>query len=134
MKLQDIREKSVDELKGLVVDLKKELFNLRLQKSTNKLENPASIATTKRTIARVKTVLKEKEVELSLIEGYELGGAGAVDIAEKLVKLVEKKEIDQLREELARTKQELYNTKMDRDILKKSLALFGPSKPGKKRK
>ena len=49
-------------------------------------------------------------------------------------KLVEKKEIDQLREELARTKQELYNTKMDRDILKKSLALFGPSKPGKKRK
>ena len=63
MKLQDIREKSVDELKGLVVDLKKELFNLRLQKSTNKLENPASIATTKRTIARVKTVLKEKEEE-----------------------------------------------------------------------
>ncbi|MCM1265104.1 MAG: 50S ribosomal protein L29 [Candidatus Gastranaerophilales bacterium] len=63
MKLQDIREKSVDELKGLVVDLKKELFNLRLQKSTNKLENPASIATTKRTIARVKTVIKEKEVE-----------------------------------------------------------------------
>ena len=63
MKLQDIREKSVDELKGLVVDLKKELFNLRLQKSTNKLENPASIATTKRTIARVKTVLKAKEVE-----------------------------------------------------------------------
>ena len=63
MKLQDIREKSVDELKGLVVDLKKELFNLRLQKSTNKLENPASIATTKRTIARDKTVLKEKEEE-----------------------------------------------------------------------
>ena len=49
-------------------------------------------------------------------------------------KLLEKKEIDQLREELARTKQELYDTKMDRDILKKSLALFGPSKPGKKRK
>ena len=49
-------------------------------------------------------------------------------------KLVEKKEIDQLREELARTKQELYNTKMDRDILKKSLALFGPSKLDKKHK
>lgn len=63
MKLQDIREKSVDELKALVVELKKELFNLRLQKSTNKLENPASIASTKRTIARVKTVMKEKEVE-----------------------------------------------------------------------
>ena len=63
MKLQDIREKSVDELKGLVVDLKKELFNLRLQKSTNKLENPASISATKRMIARAKTVIKEKEVE-----------------------------------------------------------------------
>jgi large subunit ribosomal protein L29 len=37
MKLQDIREKSVDELNALVVDMKKELFNLRLQKSTNKL-------------------------------------------------------------------------------------------------
>ncbi len=63
MKLQDIREKSVDELKSLVVDLKKELFNLRLQKSTNKLENTASISNTKRTIARVKTVITEKEVE-----------------------------------------------------------------------
>ncbi len=63
MKLQDIREKSVDELKSLVVDLKKELFNLRLQKSTNKLENTASISNTKRTIAQVKTVITEKEVE-----------------------------------------------------------------------
>ena len=61
MKLQDIREKSVDELNTLVVDMKKELFNLRLQKSTNKLENPAAIANTKRTIARIKTVIKEKE-------------------------------------------------------------------------
>ena len=60
MKLQDIREKTIDELKSLVIDLKKELFSLRLQKSTNKLENPASIATTKRTIAQVKTVINEK--------------------------------------------------------------------------
>ncbi|DAA96767.1 TPA: 50S ribosomal protein L29 [Candidatus Gastranaerophilales bacterium HUM_9] len=63
MKLQDIREKSVDELKALVVDLKKELFDLRLKKSTNKLENTASISNTKRTIAQVKTVITEKEVE-----------------------------------------------------------------------
>jgi len=61
MKLQDIREKSVEELNSLVVDMKKELFNLRLQKSTNKLENSASISNTKRTIARIKTVIKEKE-------------------------------------------------------------------------
>ena len=63
MKLQDIREKSVDELKALVVDLKKELFDLRLKRSTNKLENTASISNTKRTIAQVKTVITEKEVE-----------------------------------------------------------------------
>lgn len=63
MKLQDIREKSIDELKTLVVDLKKELFDLRLKKSTNKLENTASISNTKRTIAQVKTVITEKEVE-----------------------------------------------------------------------
>ena len=63
MKLQDIREKSLDELKTLVVDLKKELFDLRLKKSTNKLENTASISNTKRTIAQVKTVITEKEVE-----------------------------------------------------------------------
>ena len=63
MKLQDISEKSVDELKALVVDLKKELFDLRLKKSTNKLENTASISNTKRTIAQVKTVITEKEVE-----------------------------------------------------------------------
>lgn len=49
-------------------------------------------------------------------------------------KLAERKEINQLREELARTKQELYDTKMDRDILKKSLALFGPSKHVRKPK
>jgi large subunit ribosomal protein L29 len=63
MKLQEIREKSIDELKNLVVDLKKELFDLRLKKSTNKLDDTASISNTKRTIARVKTVITEKEVE-----------------------------------------------------------------------
>ena len=59
--VEELKTKSVDELNALVVDMKKELFNLRLQKSTNKLENPASIANTKRTIARIKTVIKEKE-------------------------------------------------------------------------
>ena len=43
-------------------------------------------------------------------------------------------ELDRLKEELAKKNQELYETKMERDILKKSLTLFGPSKPGRKRK
>ena len=63
MKLQDMREKSIEELKSAIVDFKKELFNLRLQKSTHKLENTALISTTKRLIAQAKTVIKEKEVK-----------------------------------------------------------------------
>ena len=43
-------------------------------------------------------------------------------------------ELDRLKEELAKKNQELYETKMERDILKKSLTLFGPSKLGRKRK
>ena len=62
MKLQEMREKSIDELKSAIIDFKKQLFDLRLQKSTHKLENTALISTTKNKIAQAKTVLKEKEV------------------------------------------------------------------------
>lgn len=62
MKLTDMREKTIDELKSAIVEFKKQLFNLRIQKSTHKLENTASISTTKRLIAQAKTVIKEKEV------------------------------------------------------------------------
>lgn len=48
--------------------------------------------------------------------------------------LADKTEIDRLKEELARKNQELYDTKLERDILKKSLTLFGPSKPSRKPK
>lgn len=61
MKLIEMREKTIEELKNLVVDFKKQLFNLRLQKSTHKLENTALIAATKRLTAQAKTVIKEKE-------------------------------------------------------------------------
>lgn len=64
MKLQEMREKTIDELKSLIVEFKKQLFNLRLQKATHKLENTALIATTKRLIAKAKTILKEKENEV----------------------------------------------------------------------
>lgn len=63
MKLQEMREKTIDELQGAIVEFKKQLFNLRLQKSTHKLENTALISTTKHLIAQAKTVLKEKEVK-----------------------------------------------------------------------
>lgn len=48
--------------------------------------------------------------------------------------LANKSELERLKEELAKKNQELYDTKLERDILKKSLSLFGPSKPGRKLK
>ena len=63
MKLQEMREQSIDELKRAIVEFKKQLFNFRVQKSTHKLENTALISTTKRFIAQAKTVIKEKEVK-----------------------------------------------------------------------
>lgn len=62
MKLQEMREKSIDELKTSIVEFKKQLFDLRVQKSTHKLENTALISKTKHLIAQAKTVIKEKEV------------------------------------------------------------------------
>ena len=48
MKLSEMREKTVDELKQFVEDSKKQLLNFRIQKSMNKLENTAEISKTKR--------------------------------------------------------------------------------------
>ncbi len=62
MKLQEMREKTIDELKSFIVDSKKQLFDLRLQKATHKLENTALIQNTKKLIAQAKTVIREKEV------------------------------------------------------------------------
>ena len=62
MKLSEMREKTVDELKQFVEDSKKQLLNFRIQKSMHKLENTAEISKTKRLIAQAKTVIREKEV------------------------------------------------------------------------
>lgn len=60
MKLEEMREKTVEELKAAVVDSKKQLFDLRVQKSLNKLENTAQIGKIRREIAQMKTVINEK--------------------------------------------------------------------------
>jgi large subunit ribosomal protein L29 len=54
---------SVDELNTKLVDLKKDLFMLRMQHATNHLDNPVKISAVRRDIARVKTVIREKELE-----------------------------------------------------------------------
>lgn len=65
MKLQEIKEKSVSEIKELILNSKKELFSLRMKHNKmNQLENPAQIRQTKRLIARLKTVLRQKELNV----------------------------------------------------------------------
>ncbi len=59
MKAAELRGKSFEELKSLLLELKKEQFNLRFQKATGQLENTARIRQVRRDIARVKTVMHE---------------------------------------------------------------------------
>ena len=61
MKASEVRAMSVSELNTKLDTLKKDLFFLRMQHATNQLDNPQKIAQTKRDIARVKTVIREKE-------------------------------------------------------------------------
>ena len=55
--LEELRNKSVEELNADLDDAKKELFNLRFQNATNQLDNTSRIKEVKRNIARIKTVL-----------------------------------------------------------------------------
>ena len=59
MKANEIRKLSGAELETKLMDLKKDLFYLRMQHATNQLDNPLKIRETKHDIARVKTVLRE---------------------------------------------------------------------------
>ncbi len=63
MKAKDVHELSTDELARKADDLKDELFKLRFQLATGQLENPLRIREVKRSIARVKTVLRERELK-----------------------------------------------------------------------
>ena len=65
MKASEIRELSLDELEHKLVDLTQELFNLRFQHATDQLENRMKLQGTKRDIARVKTVLRERQMKPS---------------------------------------------------------------------
>ena len=60
MKINEIREMSSQDLEKKLKELKQELFNLRFQHAINQLENPHKIADVKKDIARVKTILNQK--------------------------------------------------------------------------
>ena len=62
--LNQIRELSVEKLEEKLQELKKDLFMLRMQHATNQLDNPMQIDAVKKDIARVKTIIREKETNV----------------------------------------------------------------------
>lgn len=62
-KVKELRELTDEELERKLVDLKDELFRLRFQLATGQLENPMRIREVKKTFARIKTILREREIE-----------------------------------------------------------------------
>ena len=63
MKANEVRKMNADELDKKLVELKRDLFMLRMQHATNQLDNPLQIALVKKDIARVKTNIREKQLE-----------------------------------------------------------------------
>ncbi len=61
MKATDLKTKTVDELTGSLMDLRKERFNLRFQKASGQLENTARVRQVRRDIARIKTILHDMQ-------------------------------------------------------------------------
>ena len=64
MKAKDIRKLSVNELEAKLGELKEELFNVRFQLATGQLDNPMRISAVRKDIARVKTVMRERELNI----------------------------------------------------------------------
>lgn len=64
MKVEEIRNLTTAEVEQNVKSLKEELFNLRFQLATGQLENPARIREVRKSIARAKTILRERELNI----------------------------------------------------------------------
>ncbi len=69
--IKNLNEKTNAEIEGFLKKSKEELFNLRFQKATGQLTNNRRIGTVKRDIARIYTVLRERELGLSVAPGAE---------------------------------------------------------------
>ena len=67
MKVTELRELSTEELTEKLAESKQELFNLKFQNAINQLDNPQRIGDVKKTIARIKTIIRERELEGSAI-------------------------------------------------------------------
>jgi len=62
--IKEIRGLTVEKLEEKLQELKKDLFMLRMQHATNQLDNPMQIAAVKKDIARIKTIIREKETNV----------------------------------------------------------------------
>ncbi len=62
MKIKDLRELSTKELEGKIMETKKELFSLRMKQSTGTLDKPSRIKELRKDVARMKTILREREL------------------------------------------------------------------------
>ena len=60
MKNEELKNKTLDQLRSILIDLKKESFNLRFQKANGQLENTARVKVVKRSVARVLTLINNK--------------------------------------------------------------------------
>ena len=65
MNAKEVRENSLAELESKLVDLKDELYKLRFQHAINQLDNPMRISAVKKDIARVQTIIREKQLDES---------------------------------------------------------------------
>lgn len=63
MKIKEIRDKETDQLQKELVERQRHLFDLRSQSVTEKLEDPSQLGKTRKDIARIKTVLRQRELE-----------------------------------------------------------------------
>ena len=69
MKASELKNKSKDELLDELVDLRREQFNLRMQQATGQMARPDQYRKVRKNIARVKTVLRQQEIEAAKSEG-----------------------------------------------------------------
>ncbi len=60
MKLEDFKNKSIDQLQSSLMELKKEAFNLRFQKANGQLDNTSRVRIVRRGVARIMTLMKQK--------------------------------------------------------------------------
>ena len=103
MKAAEVRELSVDELRAREKDLDDQLFRLRIQKSMGQLEAPAKVATLRRDLARIKTILRERDSSSDMSVKAQLTGTVVSDKMDKTVVVAVERQVrhDGLRQDPA---------------------------------